>query len=171
MKSAGNGGVQSVNLQMIMFMYFLFPHWVPATWCQTGTDQHEGGVAVRRGTHHTDTAAELPAEPLNDIVGPDVDPVLKEKIAVGKGFLNSILHLFGSQLHCPHLRDHGFCFLMGGFLAFLCMDCLEHFGHQLHLGTWGKKTHCGKSGRYTADTCARGTLLLWLPCQGTCCSR
>lgn len=61
---------------------------------QTVTDQHESGIAVRRGTHHTGTAAELPAEPLNDIVGPDVDPVLKEKIAVGQGFLNSILPTF-----------------------------------------------------------------------------
>lgn len=137
---------------------------------QTVTDQHESGIAVRRGTHHTGTAAELPAEPLNDIIGPDVDPVLKEKIAVGQGFLNSILHLLGSlfQLHCPQLRDHGFRFLMGGLLVFLSMDRLEHFGHQLHLGTWGKRTHCGKSGRYTADIWARGTLLPRLSCQGTC---
>lgn len=101
---------------------------------QTGTNHHESGIAVRRGTHHTGTAAELPAEPLNDIVGPDVEPVLKEKIALGQGFLNSILHLLGSlfQLHCPQLRDHGFRFLMGGLLVFLSMDRLEHFGHQLY---------------------------------------
>ena len=32
---------------------------------QAGTDQHEGRIAVREGSHHTGPAADLPAQPLN----------------------------------------------------------------------------------------------------------
>ena len=38
---------------------------------QPGTDQHEGGVAVREAAHHTGTAADLQVEPFNDVISTD----------------------------------------------------------------------------------------------------
>ena len=35
---------------------------------QPGTDQHEGGVAVREAAHHTGTAADLPVKPFHDVI-------------------------------------------------------------------------------------------------------
>ena len=57
---------------------------------QPGTDQHEGGVAVREAAHHTGTAADLPVEPLNDVIGTDASPVFTGKIAVSQRFLNAV---------------------------------------------------------------------------------
>ena len=45
---------------------------------QPGTNQHKGRVAVRETAHHTGAAADLPVQPLNDIVGADASPVLRE---------------------------------------------------------------------------------------------
>ena len=103
---------------------------------QAGTDQHEGGVTIRETTHHTGAAADLPVEPLNDIVGADASPVFAGKIAVGKSLLNAILYLPGSllQFHCPQLFHDNFGLLAGSFLALLGVDRLEHLGHQLYLG-------------------------------------
>ena len=53
-----------------IFMYFLLPHWEPATWrsrAQTSIRQS----CVREAAHYTSTAADLPVQPLNDIVGAD----------------------------------------------------------------------------------------------------
>ena len=50
---------------------------------QPGTDQHEGGVAVREAAYHAGTAADLPVEPFNDVIGTDAGPVFAGKIAVG----------------------------------------------------------------------------------------
>ena len=33
LKSAGNGSSSKATFKCFMFMYFLQPHWVPATWC------------------------------------------------------------------------------------------------------------------------------------------
>ena len=38
---------------------------------QSGTDQHQGRFTVREGTHHTGTAADLPVQPFDHIVGAD----------------------------------------------------------------------------------------------------
>ena len=38
-------------------------------------DQHEGGVAIREGSHHAGAAADLPVETLHHIVGADACPV------------------------------------------------------------------------------------------------
>ena len=38
---------------------------------QPGTDKHKRRIAVRKAVHHTGTAADLPVQPLNDIVGAD----------------------------------------------------------------------------------------------------
>ena len=65
---------------------------------QSGTDQHEGGVAVRKTPHHPSAAADLPVEPLNDVIGTDASPVFAGKIAVGKRLLNAIFHLLSGLL-------------------------------------------------------------------------
>lgn len=51
---------------------------------QPGTDQHEGGVAIRERAHHPSAAADLPVEPRNDIVGADVHPAFIGKITAGQ---------------------------------------------------------------------------------------
>ena len=53
---------------------------------QAGTDQHEGRIAVREGSHHTGPAADLPVQPLNHVVGGDPGPVLIGKITVSQRF-------------------------------------------------------------------------------------
>ena len=60
---------------------------------QPGTDQHQGRVAVWEAAHHTSAAADLPVQPLNDIVGTDTGPVFTWEITVGQRFLNAIFHL------------------------------------------------------------------------------
>ena len=57
---------------------------------QPGTDQHEGRVTIRKCPHHTGTAADLPVQPLNHIVGADPGPVLIGEIAVSQRFLNTV---------------------------------------------------------------------------------
>ena len=49
---------------------------------QPSTDQHEGRIAIRETAHHTGAAADLPVQPLNDIVGADASTVLAREIAV-----------------------------------------------------------------------------------------
>ena len=56
-----------------MFMHFLLPG--AGHMAQPGTDQHEGGVAVREAAHHTGTMADFPVEPLNDVIGTDAGSV------------------------------------------------------------------------------------------------
>ena len=93
MKSAGNGGVFKGSLQMLHVHVLLVAPLDTSHMAQPGTDQHQRRVAIRKTTHHTGAAAELPVQPLNDIIGADASPVLAGKIAVGQGFLNPILHL------------------------------------------------------------------------------
>ena len=42
---------------------------------QPGTDQHEGGIAIREAAHHTGTAADLPVESFNNVIGTDASPI------------------------------------------------------------------------------------------------
>ena len=97
---------------------------------QSGTDQHEGRVAVWKTAHHTGAAANLPVQPFNNIVGADASPVFAGKIAVGQRFLNAILHLLGGllQFHGTQFLHHGFGLLLGSFLALLGVDRLKHLG-------------------------------------------
>ena len=68
MKSANNGGVLNGSLQ-VLHVHVLFVAPLGAGhMAQAGTDQHEGGVTIRESTNHTGAAADLPVEPLNDIV-------------------------------------------------------------------------------------------------------
>lgn len=79
-----------------IFMYFLLPHWVQPHG-QPGADQHKGRVAVRETAHYTGAAADLPVQPLNDIVGADTGAMLTGKITVGQSLLytasNQLLNL------------------------------------------------------------------------------
>ena len=74
MKSVSNGGVLKGNLQMLHVHVLLVAPLGTSYMAQPGTDQHEGRVAVRETARHTGAAADLPVQPLNDIVGADTGP-------------------------------------------------------------------------------------------------
>ncbi len=109
-----------------MFMHFLLPG--AGHMAQPGTGQYEGGVAVREAAHYTGTAADLPVEPFNDVIGLDTGPVFPWKLTVGQSLLNTIRYLPGNllQLHGAQFFYHGSGFLPGRFLALLGVDRLEH---------------------------------------------
>ena len=137
MKSASNGGILKGGLQMLHVHVLLATPLRTGHMTQPGTDQHEGRVSVREAAHHPSAPADLPVESLNDIIGTDASPVFAGKIAISKSLLNPILHLLGGlfQLHGAQFFYHGPGFLTSSFLALLGMDCFEHLGHQLCLGT------------------------------------
>ena len=136
MKSASNGGILNCSLQVLHIHVLLVAPLGTSHMAQPGTDQHKGRVAVREAAHHTGAAADLSVQPLNHIIGTDTGPVLTGKITLGQRFLNAILYLFSSffQLHGAQFLHHSLGLFPGGFLAFLSMDRLEHFGYQLHFG-------------------------------------
>ena len=77
---ASNRDILNGCLQ-VLHVYVLFVAPLGAGYmAQQGTDQHEGRVAIRETAHHAGAAADLPVQPLNDIVGADTGPVLAEKI-------------------------------------------------------------------------------------------
>ena len=136
MKSAGNGGVVHDRLQVLHVHVFLVAPLGARHMAQPCADQHQGGVAVRERPHHAGSAADLPVQPLDHVVGADARPVLAGKIAVSQRFLNAVLDLLGSflQFHGAQLGDHGFRLLTGRFFALLGVDRLEHFCHNFDLG-------------------------------------
>ena len=87
MKSASNGGVLNGSLQVLHIHVLFVAPLGAGHMAQPGTDQHQSRVTVRETTHHTGAAADLPVQPLNDIVGTDARPVFAGKIAVGKSLL------------------------------------------------------------------------------------
>ena len=94
MKSAGNGGILKGILQ-VLHIHILFV--APLGAChmaQPCTDQHQGRVTIRETAHHTGAAANLPVQPLNDIVGADTAPVFTGEIAVGQSLLNKVSFMF-----------------------------------------------------------------------------
>ena len=136
MKSASNGGVLKGILQ-VLHIHILFV--APLGAChmvQPYTDQHQGRVTIRETAHHTGAAANLPVQPLNDVVGADTGPMFAGEIAVGQSLLNAIFYLFCSlfQLHSAQFLHHSFGLLPGCFLALLGVDRFEHLGHNLYLG-------------------------------------
>ena len=136
MKSAGNGGILKGILQ-VLHIHILFV--APLGAChmaQPCTDQHQGRVTIRETAHHTGAAANLPVQPLNDIVGADTAPVFTGEIAVGQSLLNAIFYLLCGlfQLHSAQFLRHSFGPLPGCFLALLSVDRFEHLGHNLYLG-------------------------------------
>ena len=128
MKSASNGDILNGGLQMLHVHVLLVAPLGTGHMAQPGADKHEGRVTVRETAHHTGAAADLPVQPLNDIVGADTGPVLTVKIAIGQRFLNTILHLFGGlfQLQGAQLLHHRLGLLAGGLLTLLSMDRFEH---------------------------------------------
>lgn len=155
MKSAGNRSVLKGYLQVFHIDVLFVAPLDAGHMAQTGTDQHEGRVAVREAAYYTGTAADLPVESLHDIVGSNTGPVFTGKLTVGQRFLNAILHLLGSlfQLHRMQLLHHGVGFLPGSVLAFLGVDCLEHLGYQFYLGA-------GRDGEHIAVKVYGTTLVL-----------
>ena len=75
MKSASNEGVLNVSLQVLHIHILLISPLSSGHMAQPGTDQHECGIAVREAANHTGTAADLPVEPFNDVIGTDASPV------------------------------------------------------------------------------------------------
>ena len=69
MRSASNGGILKDGLQVLHVHVLLVAPLGTGHMAQPGTDQHESRVAVRETAHHTGAAADLPVQPLNDIVG------------------------------------------------------------------------------------------------------
>lgn len=106
MKSAGNEGVVQSRLQMLHVHVFLAAPLGARYMAKPGADQHQSRVAVRERSHHAGSAADLPIQPLNHVVGTDARPVLAGKIAVGQRFLDTVLDLPGSllQLHGTQLH-------------------------------------------------------------------
>ena len=88
MKSASNGGILNGSLQVLHVHVLLVAPLGTSHMAEPGTDQHKCRVAVREAADHTGTAADLPVQPLNDIVSTDTGPVLTGKIAVGQRLLN-----------------------------------------------------------------------------------
>ncbi len=90
MKSASNGDILNVSLQVLHI------HVPPVTplcashMAKPGTNQHQSRVTVWEVAHHAGAAANLPVQPLNDIVGSDTSPVFTGKITVGESLLNVI---------------------------------------------------------------------------------
>ena len=82
MKSASNGGILSGSLQMLHVHVLLVAPLGAGHMAQSGTDKHQGRVAVRETAHHTGAAADLPVQPLNHIIGADTGPVLTGKICL-----------------------------------------------------------------------------------------
>ena len=76
MKSAGNEGVVQSRLQVLHVHVFLVAPLGARHMAEPGADQHQGGVAVRERSHHAGSAADLPVQPLDHVVGADARPII-----------------------------------------------------------------------------------------------
>ena len=63
---------------------------------QPGADQHQCRISIREGTDYSCPAPDLPVHPLDDIVGPDLHPMLRGEVTVGQRFLNAIRYFVRS---------------------------------------------------------------------------
>ena len=90
MKSAGNEGVVQSRLQVLHIHVFLAAPLGTCHMAKADADQHQGGVAIGEGPHHTGAPADLTVQPLDHVVGTDAGPMLAGKIAVGQRFLCTI---------------------------------------------------------------------------------
>lgn len=68
MESASNGSILNDVLQVLHIHVPLVDPLGAAYMAQPGTDQHQNRVSVRKTAYHTGTMADLPVQPLNDIV-------------------------------------------------------------------------------------------------------
>ena len=134
MKSASNGGVFKGSLQMLHVHVFLVAPLGTGHMAESGTDQHEGRIAIRESAHDPGAAADLPVETLDHIVGADPCPMFVGELTVSQGFFHTVLYLLRRllQLHLTQLGNHQFSLFTGGFLAFLGMNRLKHLGYQLY---------------------------------------
>ena len=124
------------DLEMLHIHVFLAAPLCSRHMAKPRADQHQCGVPIRECPHHAASAADLPVQPLDHIVGADACPVLAGKITIGQRFLDAVLDLLGGllQLHGAQLRNHGLRLLTGCLLALLRMDRLEHFRYNFDLG-------------------------------------
>ena len=76
-----------------MFMRFLLPHWMAATWRSRTQISIRAELPSEKLPTHTG-AADFLAQFLNDIIGTDTGSVFAGEIAAGQYFLNAILYLF-----------------------------------------------------------------------------
>ena len=119
MKSAGNRGVVQSRLQVLHVHVFLVAPLGARHMAEPRADQHQGGVAVRERSHHAGSAADLPVQPLDHIVGTNACPMLAGKIAVSQSFLNAVLDLLGSllQFHGAQFGNDCFSLVAGRLFA------------------------------------------------------
>ena len=82
MKSASDGGVLKSSLQVLHVHVLLVAPLGAGHMAQPGADKHEGRVTIWETAHHTGTAADLPVESFNDIIGTDASPVFTGKLTV-----------------------------------------------------------------------------------------
>ena len=110
-----------------IFMYFLLPHWVPATWRSRAQTSMRAELPSGKLPTTRVAASDLPVQPFNDIVGADTGPVLTGKIAVGQSLINAVLHLLSGllQFHGTEFFYHGFGLFTGCFLALLAWIALS----------------------------------------------
>ena len=60
---------------------------------EPGSDQHQGGVAVRKGSDHIGPSTNLPHDPFQGVIGSDPAPVGTWESTVGERFLGFFLDL------------------------------------------------------------------------------
>ena len=121
MKSAGNEGVVQRRLQVLQVHIFFVAPLRARYMAKPGPDQHQSRVAVRERSHHAGSAADLPIQPLNHVIGTDARPMLAGKIAVGQRFLDTVLDLLGSllPLHGAQSGNDRFSLVAGRLLGSL----------------------------------------------------
>ena len=86
---------------------------------QPGANQHKSRVPVWEGPDYTRTAAEIPVETLNHIVGSDPGPVLIGEVTVCQRLINTVFHLLSRlfQLHRFQFGNYGLGLFVDGPLA------------------------------------------------------
>ena len=85
MKSAGNRGVVQNCLQVLHIHVFLVAPLSTSHVAEPGADQHQGGISIRKRSHHAGPAADFPVQPLDHVVGADAGPVFAGKVTIKAG--------------------------------------------------------------------------------------
>ena len=85
MQSAGNKGVVQSRLQVLHVHVFPVAPLGARHVAKSGTDQHQGGVAIGKCPHHAGPAADLAVQPLDHVVGADACPMLAGKVTIKAG--------------------------------------------------------------------------------------
>ena len=79
-----NGGIAESGLQMPHVHILLVTPLGACDMAQAGADEHQGGVAIREGTHDPGAPADLAIQAFHDVVRADPRPVLGWEIAIGQ---------------------------------------------------------------------------------------